>query len=159
MNAYLLLGSNEGDRQQWLEQAIELIAASCGSIVQASSIYTTAPWGIEEQPDFLNMAIAIDTTLPSTDLLKQINEIEQKLGRQRILKWGQRTLDIDILFYGDSIIDLPELKVPHPYIQDRRFALVPLNEIAAELIHPVFNKTIAQLLADCPDTLEVHKAS
>ncbi len=155
MTAYLLLGSNEGNRQQWLSDAVRHIEASCGRIMNRSSIYTTAAWGIEEQPDFLNIAIAIDTELSASDLLQEILSIEKLLGRERKVKWGQRTIDIDILFFGNEIIDRPELKVPHPFIQDRRFALAPMNEIAPDLVHPVFNKTIAQLLRDCPDPLEV----
>jgi 2-amino-4-hydroxy-6-hydroxymethyldihydropteridine diphosphokinase len=155
MTAYLLLGSNEGDRQQWLQDAMQHIEASCGRIIKRSATYATAAWGIEEQPDFLNMAIAVDTELSAPDLLREILSIEKLLGRERTVKWGQRTIDIDILFYGNEIIDRPELKVPHPYIQDRRFALAPMNEIAPDRVHPIFNKTIAQLLADCPDQLEV----
>jgi 2-amino-4-hydroxy-6-hydroxymethyldihydropteridine diphosphokinase len=155
MTAYLLLGSNEGDRQQWLSDAVRHIEASCGKVISSSSVYTTAAWGLEEQPDFLNMAIAIKTELSAPDLLEEILAVEKLLGRERTVKWGQRTIDIDILFFGNDIIDLPELKVPHPFIQDRRFALAPMNEIAPDLAHPVFNKSIAQLLAECPDQLEV----
>ena len=155
MTAYLLLGSNEGNRQQWLQDALQHIEASCGKVTTSSSVYSTAAWGIEEQPDFLNMSIAIDTELSASDLLKEILSIEKLLGRERTVKWGQRTIDIDILFYGNEIIDLPDLKVPHPFIQDRRFALAPMNEIAPGLLHPVLNKTITQLLRDCPDQLEV----
>lgn len=155
-DVYLLLGSNEGDREQWLQQAVEQLGA-VGNISTQSAIYQTAAWGIEDQPAFLNMALCLQTELHPLELLQKIHHIEQNLGRQRTLKWGQRTLDIDILFYGDAVIDLPELKVPHPYLQERRFALVPLNEIAPDFLHPGLNKTISQLLDECPDKLEVEK--
>ncbi len=152
---YLLLGSNEGDRLGWMQQSIDQINEACGKVVARSQVYETAAWGLEEQPDFLNMAIAVDTDLAPIAILKAVNAIEHNLGRQRTLKWGQRTLDIDILFYGDHIISLPELTVPHPHMQLRRFALVPLAEIAPKLVHPVLNKTVEELLADCPDPLPV----
>jgi 2-amino-4-hydroxy-6-hydroxymethyldihydropteridine diphosphokinase len=155
--AYLLLGSNEGDRMQWLQQALEQINEHCGEIRQQSHIYETAAWGIEEQPDFLNLAICIHTTLSAQDLLAGIRAIENQLGRQRKLKWGQRTLDIDILFFDNEIIDTEELELPHPFIQERRFALVPMNELAADLLHPVLHKTISELLHECPDKLEVKR--
>lgn len=155
-DVYLLLGSNEGDRQAWLQQAVEQLAA-LGNINSQSALYQTAAWGIEDQPAFLNMALRLQTELHPLELLQKIHDIEQHLGRQRTLKWGQRTLDIDILFYGDAVIDLPELKVPHPYLQERRFALVPLNEITPDFLHPGLNKTISQLLDECPDKLEVEK--
>lgn len=155
--AYLLLGSNEGDRVDWLNKAIEQLQETCGQVTQQSDLYETAAWGIEDQPSFLNMALCISTTLQPTTLLKNINIIEANLGRQRTLKWGQRTLDIDILFYNSEVINLPELIVPHPQLEKRRFALVPLNEIAPDLMHPISHKKIAQLLDECEDTLEAKK--
>ena len=157
MVTYLLLGSNEGDRQQWLDRAMVQIEANCGPILKRSAVYTTAAWGVEDQPDFLNMAIAVDTTLPARELLGAINAVEQELGRQRRVKWGQRTLDIDILFYGDEIINEADLQVPHPGLPDRRFALEPLNEIAPELVHPVRKVSISTLLRNCKDALPVNK--
>jgi len=154
---YLLLGSNEGQREEWLNEAIRLLQQNCGTITARSYIYETAAWGLEQQPDFLNMALSITTALSPADLLEQTQAIEQQLGRQREVKWGQRTLDIDILFYNSDIIDIPGLKIPHPYIQERRFALVPMAEIAPDLVHPVFNKNISQLLDECKDPLQVKK--
>lgn len=155
--AYLLLGSNEGNREKWLRDAIIRIATSCGTIVRMSSIYSTAAWGLEDQPDFLNMALAIDTGLSPTDLLTAIQQIEKDLGRQRDVKWGQRTLDIDILFYDNKVVDLPNLKIPHPELVNRRFALEPLCEIAPTYVHPAVNKTVGLLLDECSDKLEVTK--
>jgi 2-amino-4-hydroxy-6-hydroxymethyldihydropteridine diphosphokinase len=152
---YLLLGSNEGDRISWFQKAMAELEQTVGNITAQSSLYETAAWGKEDQPDFLNMALCIETNLTPEALLQATQTIEQHMGRQRAIHWGQRTLDIDILFYGSEVVDIPNLKVPHPYIQDRRFALVPLHEIAPQLVHPALHKTIAELLATCPDTLEV----
>lgn len=124
-----------------------------GNIIAKSSLYETAAWGLEEQPDFLNMAICIETALSPQELLVAIQQVELNLGRQRTLKWGQRTLDIDILFYNRDVINDPQLTIPHPLLQERRFALTPLADIAPAFIHPILNKTIAQLLEDCTDPL------
>jgi 2-amino-4-hydroxy-6-hydroxymethyldihydropteridine diphosphokinase len=155
-NVYLLLGSNEGDRLSWMQQAIEQLALKSGNIVRKSAVYQTAAWGINEQPDFLNMVVLLNTDLQPLELLNNIHNIEQLLGRQREVKWGQRTLDIDILLYDNQVITLPELTIPHGFMQERRFTLVPLAELAPNLVHPVLHKTIIQLLEDCADTLEVH---
>lgn len=152
---YLSLGSNEGNRISWLQQAQDLLARSCGNITKKSSIYETAAWGLTDQPNFLNMVVELETPKTPEELLTCILAIETRLGRQRSVKWGQRTLDIDILLYNDEIIDQPNLKVPHPFMQDRRFTLLPLAEIAPHLSHPVLKKTITGLLAECPDTLNV----
>ncbi len=154
---YLLLGSNAGNRKDFINSAIrQLISKGCICIAM-SSFYETAAWGKEDQPDFLNLVICIETSLSPTELLNLNQEIEKSAGRQHTEKWAQRTLDIDILFYNNDIIDLPDLKVPHPFLQDRRFTLIPLAEIAPGLIHPGFKKTVVQLLAECPDKLEVRK--
>ena len=154
---YLSLGSNEGNRALWLQAATDYIAARCGTILDRSSIYQTAAWGITTQPDFLNMVIYIETTQSPTQLLDTILNIEITMGRHRTIKWGPRIIDIDILFFNDDIIDTPGLIIPHPFIQERRFTLLPLAEIAPDYIHPKLNKTITELLISCPDQLEVHK--
>jgi 2-amino-4-hydroxy-6-hydroxymethyldihydropteridine diphosphokinase len=154
---YLSLGSNEGDRIEWLNLCLQMLAKRCGNIIATSGIYETAAWGLPDQPDFLNMAVCLETTLNAIETLSEIRFIEETLKRQRTIKWGQRTLDIDILFFNDEMINTPELHIPHPHLQDRRFVLVPLNDIAADLVHPVLKKTIAQLLTECPDPLPVNK--
>ncbi len=158
--AYLILGSNKGDKLQNLQQAIHLIEKEIGSIIKISDTYSTAAWGDTSQPDFLNQAICIQTFLSPTNVLQGALEIEKKLGRIRDQeKWKERIIDIDILFYDNIIIDTPDLKIPHPYIQERKFVLVPLLEIASTFIHPIFHKTIETLLKECTDTLEVQKIS
>ena len=155
--AYLLTGGNMGNREEILGKALALIREYCGTIRAMSSIYETAAWGKNDQPSFLNQAIEIHTDLQPRQLLRQILKIEKQIGRVREEKYGPRIIDIDILFYNDEVHNYPLLKLPHPEIQNRRFVLFPLVEIAAEFIHPVLKKTIAELLAICPDKLEVSK--
>ncbi len=157
--AYLSLGSNEGDRVLWLESAIKLMSAQCGSLVGRSSIYETKAWGITDQPDFLNMAVCVETVNTPEELLTIILDIETGMGRHRTVKWGPRIIDIDILFYNNAIVEKPNLTIPHPFMQERRFTLTPLAELAPDYVHPKLHKTINQLLANCPDELEVHKYS
>jgi 2-amino-4-hydroxy-6-hydroxymethyldihydropteridine diphosphokinase len=153
--AYLSLGSNEGERARWLRKAIDLITAGCGKILAKSHIYETAAWGITSQADFLNMAVCIETEKRPLELLEAILEIETGMGRERTIKWGPRIIDIDILFYNDEVINLPGLVIPHPYMQDRKFTLTPLEEVAPEYKHPVLQKTVSDLLAECTDKLDV----
>ena len=155
--AYLLTGGNMGDRQENLATANECIEQQCGDIINASSLYETAAWGKNDQPSFLNQVLEIQTSLSPRQLLKKILHIEKQIGRVRKEKYGPRVIDIDILLFNDEIYNYPSLKIPHPELQNRRFALVPLAEIAPECIHPVFKKTITELLAICPDKLEVSR--
>ena len=155
--AYLLIGGNLGNRKENLSKATELIREQCGTVVKASSLYETAAWGMTEQPSFLNQALEIATSLNAKQLMRTILKIEKMMARVRKEKFGPRTIDIDILFYENEIHDLLFLKIPHPELQNRRFVLVPLAEINSELQHPVLKKTIAELLEECPDNLEVKK--
>lgn len=155
--AYLLTGGNIGNRLDYLNKAKEKIEKSCGLVLQQSSIYETAAWGKEDQQAFLNQALKIKTQLTPQELLKAILQIEATLGRKRDVKYGPRTIDIDILFFNNEIINEQGLTIPHPEMQNRRFVLVPLNEIAPNKIHPVFQKTISRMLAECPDPLQVNK--
>jgi 2-amino-4-hydroxy-6-hydroxymethyldihydropteridine diphosphokinase len=154
-NVYLLTGGNLGDRLLNLQKALMLVDEMAGAVVQKSSIYETAAWGVTNQPSFLNQVLLCITQFTAEQLLQTILLIERQLGRERAEKMGPRIIDIDILFYNDAVIDLAGLKVPHPEIANRRFVLEPLNEIAPDYIHPVLKKSIAYLLKDCPDPLEV----
>lgn len=156
---YLLTGGNMGDRRQHLLQAKTEIKNRCGNLLEESSVYETAAWGNEEQEPFLNQVLKIETEQTPQELLRSVLQIEEDLGRKRALKYGPRTIDIDILFFNDQIVEQPGLSIPHPQIQKRRFVLVPLNEIAAHKVHPVLNKNMAQLLSECPDPLAVNKFS
>jgi len=155
--AYLLTGTNLGEKITNLKKAMELIEQECGTITAASSLYETAAWGKKDQPAFLNQAIAISTTLNARQLMRKILKIEKVLGRERLEKYGPRIIDIDILLFGQEVHNYRLLKLPHPELTNRKFALLPLTEIAPELYHPVFKKSIAQLLKECEDPLPVKK--
>jgi 2-amino-4-hydroxy-6-hydroxymethyldihydropteridine diphosphokinase len=154
---YLLLGSNMGNSQQLLLDAIQQIEINTGRLIRASGLYSTAAWGNTDQPDFLNQVIVIESKLTAEKTLQSILSIEKKMGRVRTIKNAPRIIDIDILFFNKDIIHLPELMVPHPEIQNRRFVLIPLNEIAPRFIHPVLKQSVHQLLMQCKDPLNVKK--
>jgi 2-amino-4-hydroxy-6-hydroxymethyldihydropteridine diphosphokinase len=155
--AYLLTGGNLGNRKQNLATAIELITLNCGNIVKASSLYETAAWGKTDQPAFLNQALELQTSLNAKQLMRCLLKVEKKMGRVREEKYGPRIIDIDILLFNNEKYNYNFLKLPHPEMQNRMFALLPLAEIAPVVVHPVFNKTITQLLNECEDKLEVNK--
>jgi 2-amino-4-hydroxy-6-hydroxymethyldihydropteridine diphosphokinase len=153
---FLLLGSNLGNREENLATALQYVAES-SLIVSTSGIYKTAAWGKTDQPDFFNRAIELRTPLEADILLSNLLSIEEQMGRKRLEKWGQRLIDIDILLYGEELIEMQDLVVPHPQLHNRRFALTPLAEIAGKTIHPRFHKTIDALLLECADNLPVSR--
>jgi len=154
---YLLLGANLGDRFAQMSKAFTEIEMQIAPITKYSSLYQTDAWGKEKEPPYLNQVVCLETNLTPTELLKAINKIEDKLGRTRKIKWESRLIDIDILFYDNAIIDSPDLTIPHPYLDQRKFTLVPLAEIAAKLRHPVLRKSIQTLLAELNDPLDVKR--
>ena len=157
--AYLLLGSNLGDRKKYLSDALGLIELRLGKISACSSLYSTASWGKQDQPDFLNQVIALETRLSPEALLDGILTIEIELGRERNERWGSRKIDVDILFFGKEIVAQHELKIPHPFLHERRFCLEPLCEIAPGLIHPIIGRKMSELLTELSDNLSVKKLS
>lgn len=154
---YLLLGSNIGNSKASLAMAIAQIQKNIGKLIRQSNLYNTAAWGNVKQADFLNQVVVVETRLPALETMQAILKIEEEMGRIRTVKNAPRIIDIDILFFNKEIISQPELTVPHPQIQNRRFALVPLNQLSPNLKHPALNKTIHQLLINCPDKLNVKK--
>lgn len=153
--AYLLLGSNLGDRASHLLAGRQHLRTSAGDLIAESAIYETAAWGVENQPTFLNQVLAFETYLPAQALLAVCLAAEQLEGRVRLERWGSRSLDVDVLLFGNVIMQTPFLTLPHPALPDRRFALLPLAEIAPRLRHPQLGQSIATLLEACPDTLPV----
>lgn len=156
--AYLLLGGNLGNREENLDQAIDLIGKGIGEIEALSSRYETAAWGKTDQPSFLNQAVAVKTRLSAVQVLEKALEIEQVLGRVRKDKWGERLIDIDLILFGNEVIDIADkLQVPHPHMQNRKFVMMPLAEIAPEIVHPVSGKTILEITENISDQLDVNK--
>lgn len=150
----LSLGSNLGDREKFLKDAMIEIEQSIGRIRQTSSVYQTTPWGFDSSELFLNQIVLVATRLSPEEVLEQIQLIERKAGRIRSSSGFQdRTLDIDIIFYDDLILDTPELKIPHPHLHQRLFVLMPLHEVAPMWKHPVYQKDITALLQECDDIL------
>src|SRR5512138_985479 len=147
---YLALGSNIGERRDNLRRAVSALAPEVRVSAQ-SPIYETPAWGYEQQPPFLNMAVGAETALPPESLLAYVKRIETELGRTPSFHWGPRLIDIDILFYDDLVLNTPDLIIPHPRLHERAFVLVPLNDLAPGLVHPVLGQTVAGLLT-CVDT-------
>jgi 2-amino-4-hydroxy-6-hydroxymethyldihydropteridine diphosphokinase len=154
---YLLLGSNMGNSKASLSRAVVQIEKQIGSVVRQSSLYSTAAWGKIKQPDFLNQVIIVETELTALQTMQTILAIEKRMGRVRTVKNAPRIIDIDILFFNKEITDENKLTIPHPQLQNRRFVLVPLNQLSPNLKHPLLKKTVHQLLIHCPDNLNVKK--
>ena len=156
---YLSLGSNLGEREKNLARALQALEKRGMKILRRSTIYETEPVEIREQAWFLNCAIEVETDLPPQKLMKLLLEIERELGRRRDVKYGPRTIDLDILLYGDVVVNESQLTIPHPKMAERRFVLAPLAEIASQAMHPVLHRTAAELLAECSDASEVRKTA
>ena len=154
---FLQTGTNLGDRLMNLDLANNQIEQQVGKIISASSIYETEAWGVTDQPLFLNQVIQVETRLSVQEIIEIVLSIEIEMGRVRVQKWAERLIDIDILFYNNDIIHQENLIVPHPRIQERNFVLKPLVEIAPNLIHPIFNQTMTELLEVSKDELNVYK--
>ncbi len=152
---YLLLGTNQGDRTKNIENAIDQIIFSIGKIKDKSSVYVTEPWGLEGQPDFLNMVILVVSDFEPLKVLEHIKIIETKAGPAKEVKWGPRTLDIDILYCDDVIIETEKLTIPHKQVYHRNFALIPLLEVAGDFLDPVKLLTIDEIYDNCKDIKEV----
>lgn len=156
---YILLGSNVGDKAKNLNVSLDKIAKHVGRIRAQSSVYESQPWGISEQPLFLNQVVEINSRNDPHQLLQRLLTIEEEMGRERLEKWGPRIIDLDILFFNDRIINTEKLIVPHPGIAVRKFTLTPLCEIAPDFVHPLLEKTCRELLQDCTDPLQVIRYS
>ncbi|MDO5379263.1 MAG: 2-amino-4-hydroxy-6-hydroxymethyldihydropteridine diphosphokinase [Acidaminococcaceae bacterium] len=149
--AYIALGSNLGDKAANLGQAVKLLQAKGLQIKAVSSFFQTEPYGVTDQPEFINAAACVETSLPPEALLKLLLDTELEMGRVRLRHWGERNIDLDLLLYDDLIYHSDKLTLPHPDMQNRLFVLQPLAEIAAEKIHPVYKKSIQTLLKSLTD--------
>lgn len=154
--AYIGIGSNMGDKKANCLRAVELLKQA-GNVLRVSSLYQTEPVGYKEQEDFINAVAAFETDLSPANLLALCHSIEEKLGRKRVIRWGPRSIDLDILLYGDLIVSQADLVIPHPLMASRKFVLAPLVEIDPSVIHPVLKKNAAQLLDELKDKSTVVK--
>ncbi|MFM9945412.1 MAG: 2-amino-4-hydroxy-6-hydroxymethyldihydropteridine diphosphokinase [Bacteroidia bacterium] len=153
----LHLGSNMGNRFKYLKGALKLLDVEFGTSLKISGTYKTKAWGNQQQPDFLNLAVIYETNSEPITILKLIKGIEATTGRKTRKHWHEREIDIDIIFYGNEIFKNSNLEIPHVQMQNRRFVLVPLNEICPEYIHPVLKLKVSELLKKCSDNLNVEK--
>ena len=154
---FLQLGSNVGDREQLLFDATTIITDKIGTVVSKSKVYESTPWRVEAQENYLNQIVKIETGFTPEETLQFALDIEEELGRVRVEKWGERLIDIDIIFFNNEIIETSDLCIPHKHMHERNFVLGPLNEIAPEYIHPKYKKTIAELLEQSKDAEKVEE--
>jgi len=154
-NLVLHLGSNIGDRQAQLQEAIHRIESGIGRVQARSSVYETEAWGKKDQDDFLNQALIVSTALDAENALLKCKSIEKDMGSIKTETWGPRTIDIDVLFFNDTVLEKENIVIPHPMIEKRNFVLIPLMEIMGEYIHPVLQKTIEELYEESNDPSEV----
>ncbi|MHA8061781.1 2-amino-4-hydroxy-6-hydroxymethyldihydropteridine diphosphokinase [Cytophagaceae bacterium 50C-KIRBA] len=156
-NIYLSLGGNLGNTLEIFKNVYPILEKKIGPILHFSSIYQTKAWGNTHQADFLNQVLKLSTELNPQELIAQLLLIESELGRVRKQQWEARIIDLDILFYGHQVIQESNLQIPHPFLPQRKFVLIPLTEIAPNLTHPILQKDIHTLLLACPDSSEVKK--
>jgi 2-amino-4-hydroxy-6-hydroxymethyldihydropteridine diphosphokinase len=156
VDVFIGLGSNLGDREDNLRRAIELLRQKM-KLVKVSSFYESEPMYVKDQPGFVNCVAKFETDLTPKELLEYLHEIERKLGRQKSVRYGPRTIDLDIVFYGNEVVEEGDLKIPHPMIQERRFVLVPLVEIDPDYIHPIYRSSVSTLLASLKSNESVRK--
>ena len=155
---YLCLGSNSGDRLKLIEQAVSLMnLAENMKIIRTSALYETEPWGVKNQNWFLNIAVELKTNIPPQDLLVKLQNIEKTLGRNRVkeTRWGERPIDIDIIFYGEEILDTDFLTIPHKLMHQRAFVLIPLLELIPDFVHPIFKKSLSQIYDELEEVEDV----
>ena len=152
---YLQLGSNLGERAKFISDAVKKISESIGKVSTLSQVYESTPWRVDGQANYLNQIIEVKTIFSAQDILASILKIEKDLGRVRIEKWGERLIDIDIIFFNNDIIETAELCIPHRHMHERNFVLVPLHEIAPDFLHPKYQKTVAQLYNQSRDSEKV----
>jgi|LakMenEpi03Aug12_release.lakeMendotaPanAssembly.Ray.scaffolds.fasta_scaffold18713_3 2-amino-4-hydroxy-6-hydroxymethyldihydropteridine diphosphokinase len=156
MRVFLSLGGNLGNTQEIFEQSYPAIEKKVGKILQKSSLYRTAAWGLKDQADFINQVMLLESALNPHEILTEIQAIEKQFGRERLVTWGPRTLDLDILFIENLKIQNEKLQIPHPHIHNRKFILIPMHEIAKEFEHPELKKTISELMLEATDDFSVN---
>lgn len=161
MRFVVILGSNSGERRQLLERATSIVASRTGRLLMTSGFYETEPWGFESEELFLNQVAVFESEFAPEVFLSFCLQTEQELGRVRTpqVRYSSRTIDIDILFCDDAVVNTPTLTVPHPRLQERNFVLTPLNEVLPDFIHPILHKKVSELLEACPDTLVAKRVS
>ena len=154
-NIFLGLGSNQGDRELNLKNSIKLLNSKAGKVLNISRIYESEPWGVKNQNYFLNQVIEIETHIDPIDLLNICKNIEYDMGRNPEIRWGKRVIDIDILYYQSRVINQKKLIIPHKLMQERKFVMIPLNDLNENHLHPILNITNKEILNNCIDSCKV----